>query len=263
MEGLKAKIAETYGRRGMFSEYSWKADSDRFFGPTQAVEVWGLLSDAGLSPSIDSDLVFVSPTANIPTHEVAIWQAGSATRRGSNLFLCGDMLPIKPNHILKQTFLLGSSEHRFCYFRWDAEALPLRPGSVDVIWDRKGWLWHCAEDSRDKLRLAEAFRSYYDLLKGNGCLVLDNNQDVAYLGLSILNAINIKRLTRDALIKFRIMPRCRPSELYPEALVSQYEKSTVDVVTERDPRIWNRLSELFDIRDIGSGPLATRVLVRK
>lgn len=263
MERLKAAIVDTYGSGGIFSEGFWKADSDRLFGPTEAVKVWELLSDAGLIPSIDSNLVFVSPTANIPTHEIAIWKDDSRTRGGSSLFLCGDILSLKPNQLVKQASFPGSVEHRFCYFRWDAEALPLRPGSVDVILDRKGWIWHCAKDSKNKLRLAEAFKSYHGLLKKNGCLVLDNNQDVAYLRLSILNTTNIRRLMGGILAEFRIRPRPRPSELYPGTLVSQYEASTVDVVDGRDPQIWTDLQKLFSIQDIGSGSLKTRVLIRK
>ena len=54
----------------------------------------------------------------------------------------------------------------------------------------------------------------------------------------------------------------RPSELYPES-VSAYQISTVDFLTKRYPYIWEHLSDMFEIFDVGDGSSKMRVLKKK
>jgi hypothetical protein len=148
----------------------WKLNSDEHFTPEVVRGVYRNLVDAGVIPSPENDFLFVSPTANVPTHETTLFNQDQKTRTGKATFLVGDMCPtpLCPESISKKTDT-GS----FQYFRWDAETLPIKPGVADMIWDRKGWLWHAARDLSPE-RFILALHRYYEILKTGGSLVIDH-----------------------------------------------------------------------------------------
>lgn len=258
MSFQQERMIQTYGPEGIFEEGAWKFDSDKLFGPKEAVAVWGVLSDYGIVPPASEDLVFVSPTANIPTHEIAIWQEDSKIRKGSSLFLAGDILSLNPSKLLQSTAPVSPSR-RFHYFQWDAEALPLNPGSVDVLWDRKGLVWHASQRG-NREELLDIFRSYHKLLKKNGAVILDNIQFSVYQ--NSLNPLQtFQSFVRDGLTPLKIIKR--PSDLFPGKPFGQYEHSTVDLISEFGLSFRREVESLFAIYNVGSGILRTKALVRR
>ncbi|MBI2022050.1 hypothetical protein HYS93_04210 [Candidatus Daviesbacteria bacterium] len=268
MEALKEGYISRYEGQGPFVRGSWKSDSDRLFGPLQTVAVWQNLIDASLVPVLDTRLVFVSPTAAEPTHELAIWQFERARQRPKSHFLVGDIRQIDPNstypNLCFSTVLDEAGSCRrgaigFQYFRWDAERLPIAPGAVNVLWDRKGWLWHLANDIKDPQRLWENFRRYHRILVKDGILVID-----AIEGFDRSLTDGQRRKLHQMYEEFQKgeVEKYLPSDIFPDP-PGQYEHSTVDLISKCDPDIWNKLPWLFAIKDVGEGVEKVRVLVKK
>lgn len=264
MEALKSDIIEVYTNGGFYQPTVWKEDSDKLFGPSQAVAVWTNLKDKGFIPDDTKNIVFVSPNANLPTHEVAIWQTDQETRKGKSLFLASDMLNIQTtgtDQFLRKVCSYQSPQSRFQYFLGDVERLPIQAGKVDVLWDRKGLLWHLAfrcitnmdayEANKLRFRLQMTFGIYGLLLRPKGCLVIDSIDGFK----DYLQGLNDEEGLRE-------VTDHRPSIMFPNA-PGQYEPSTVDHITDAYPQIWDRLSTVYDIEDIGLGTLKTRVLRKR
>ncbi|TSC85971.1 MAG: hypothetical protein G01um10147_1038 [Microgenomates group bacterium Gr01-1014_7] len=179
MERVKEGITKKYTGKLYTPAGSWKEDSDILFTPNDAVYVWRLLHKAGIIPNTQKDLVFISPSANQPTQEAAIWLDERKRDRPRTTFLAGDLLQTNPYCLMQAVQPLQNENHKFAYFRWDAEYLPVAPNSADIIWDRKGWIWHCVNDLKDKTRLRNTFDAYWNILKPGGSLVLDNMNQYA------------------------------------------------------------------------------------
>lgn len=232
------------GIKKLYSDPSnlWKERYDKVFGPTQAVQVWLQIRQNGLLPDARGNLTFLSPTSNVPTHEIAIWKEEISQRVGTTRFLVGDLVSIPSiGKQLEEVKPYLSDNHKFDYFQWNAEQLPVGNQSVDVIWDRKGWLWHCANikiaseeksDAIDILRtrrtvrkkLQKAFSEYNRILRVGGILVIDQ---VDYW--------------------------------YEEF----FEPSTVTMIDEHAGRDFGPLKKAYTIKDIGEGDFKTRILIRK
>lgn len=252
-----------YGPEGDFLVGSWKEDSDRLFGPGEALVIWWFMQKAGLIPDRAAGIVFLSPTANIPTHELTMWQTDSLTRKGKSLFLVGDLLPeLDPRAFLGQSDLSDGKGHRLAFFRWDAETLPIKPNSADIIWDRKGWVWHLAADIKDNARLVRAFKKYQRLLKSGGSLILDANDRFDEY-LEKISLTERCRFTRQMYLdNMGAFPKSRPSQYYPGSPIGQYERSTVEQIDRLNFDLWAELENLFNIQDIGEGIFKHRVLTK-
>lgn len=256
------ELIRKYDGGGYLMRDSWKADSDRLFGSEEAVSVWKSLIRAALVPPTDRDLLFVSPTAAQPTHEFAIWEFEVTQRTGRARFLAGDIREIsledlrpKRQAVISES---GRTDCSFDYFRWDAERLPIREHSVDVLWDRKGWLWHCSRNFKEPERLRQSCQSYYDLLSPGGCLVVDS---IDGFDDSIDDEQRRKLFAMHRSFQLGVIKGFRPSELLDNPPF-QYEHSTVDVMTDCDPGIWDYLADFFKIQDIGEGVSKVRVMVK-
>lgn len=200
---------------------SWKEVADGYFGREEAVTVLNSLRE--FLPSADKDLVFLSPTANYPTHEEAMYWEAIHTRTGKTTFLVGDISKIKPTKILEEIAPYNNEDHQFTYFRWDADRLPIKKGSVDVLWDRKGWLWHSANEGGNKMVL-KALRQYRDLLKPGGIIVTDAIQG--------------------------------------RALQDEFSTVDL-ITSRGTAHTWDVIGSWFDYQDIGSGVSRCRVLQPK
>lgn len=159
--------------------HSWKLESDMITTPEMMLQSWQSLKAQGILPSFESDLIFVSPTANYPTHEVAIYKNEITERQGKILFLVGDISDVNPSPLLHENQIQNNQYQQFHYFKWNANALPISNQSVDVIWDRKGWLWHLAENAKflsegeGRQMVLSAFDQYFQLLSNKGVLIVD------------------------------------------------------------------------------------------
>jgi hypothetical protein len=88
MDRVKRHILSMYTDRHL-----WKLNSDEHFTPEVVRGVYRNLVDAGVIPSPENDFLFVSPTANVPTHETTLFNQDQKTRTGKATFLVGDICP--------------------------------------------------------------------------------------------------------------------------------------------------------------------------
>lgn len=219
----------------------WKERYDRVFGPTQAVQVWREIRKMGILPDVTRDLTFISPTSNIPTHEIAIWRDEISQRTGTTRFLIGDLISIPSiGRQLEEIKPYLSDNHRFNYLQWNAEQLPVENQSVDVIWDRKGWLWHCAN-----IEIASERKGYVDTLR--------------------TRQVRRKKL-QEALSEYNRILRVGGMIIIDSAdywYEEFFELSTVTMVNERaDRNFWSDLGNGYTMEDIGEGDLKTRILIK-
>lgn len=250
---------------------SWKEDSDRVFRPEDAVLVWHQLRDLGFLPPQGQSITFISPSANIPTHEAAIFEVEKRFRnQGEDIeFITGDLAHISGELLIKH---LPKPELNaiFTYQRWDAENLPLDPNSANVIWDRKGYFWHCAEWIRENKqspeRLMAILREYQSILKPGGIIVIDAVPFHSIL--EVLKPNNIKPFI-NAILKQAMSSHYRgvsPSQMLPDTH-GQYEESTVQQIDKLSKRlghnIWEDIGKYFEIVDVGAGLYKVRVLRKK
>jgi len=124
----------------------WK--DKEFFSPEDAVVVWDSVKDR-LGITDQQELVFVSPTSNIPTHEYAIFEH-EADRSGPTRFITGDKERLNPKLILAKAAQLQDTNSNISFeFQGgrDAQGLLRAVGEVDIIWDRKGKLWYDAVET--------------------------------------------------------------------------------------------------------------------
>lgn len=167
MDEMKLALMNAY------PEYpGWKTDSDKLFGPKEAVEIWKSIS--GFLPPPERDLVVLGVSENIPTHLAAMWNEARKSRLGKVNFLVGDIGTFPVGNLISREIAPHTDDrHSFNVFQWDAENLPVKPSSVDVIFDRAGWLWHCIRAYKDEGRLMDSLISYFNLLKEDGVVVID------------------------------------------------------------------------------------------
>lgn len=234
----------------------WKEDADKLFGPKEVVKVWSSISE--FLPPPERDLVVLGVSENIPTHLAAIWNQAIGERSGRVIFLVGDIGVFPVEDLLNREIKPKIDErHTFDVFQWDAENLPVKPGSVDVIFDRTGWLWHCIREYKDEDRLVDSLIRYNQLLKKDGVVVID-----AIEGFDEFFKSLPKKEREQAEEKIR-RGVLRPSEIFKKA-PGQYQPSTVDVMTKGTGEdFWFYVGRFFEIKDIGEGVTRVRVLKKK
>lgn len=260
MDEMKRHIKSTYEDRGVLPRGMWKEGSDKLFGAEEVHALYSEMVAQGIVPKPDGDFTFVSPTANVPTHETAFFEADQKVRQGQSRFLVGDI----SENPLEETQIQQSTETgAFQYFRWDAEHLPIRSASVDMIWDRKGWLWHTANANKPELFI-KALTDYELLLKQGGCIVIDDigtfeetmrrmpiHRQILGVFLFLLQAANIRPT--------------RYEEVFAGSGALEYEDSTTRVIGTMDEknntRVLRQFSDRFDFLSVGTG--AGRMLVMR
>ncbi len=186
---VKEDLAKDYSNKGMLT--NWKEQADAQFGPEDAVVVWNQLRSNNLLPPLEQELIFVSPTANIPTLERAIYMNELAHGRNKAKFFVGDIAVL--NRVNIDAAIgdvrgnpkdINKDSSNFFYFRWDADNLPIQDGIVNAIWDRKGWIHHIATSqaqftAEERLILVkEALDKYKKALNKDGVIILDANNEV-------------------------------------------------------------------------------------
>jgi len=240
----------------------WKAESDRLFGPNEASALWHTLEDAHIIPPPEKDVAVLSVSANVPTHELAMFRADLLTRKGKSKFIVGDMARLSVHPFIANLVKPYTSElHTFDYVTWDATKLPIPDNSTDILFDRKGALWHIAQNFGDPDMLIGAFDGYYKVLKPGGSVVVDNiggyTTYIASLPPERKTDIVIKSLTNVPL-----------SEVYPDAPM-QYEPSTIDVIArlaldmKDNRRLIEAIEGKFDITELGEGVLSVKLFTKK
>lgn len=239
----------------------WKEDSDRLFGPEQAKRVWSNLSESGFLPPLGNDILVMGVSENIPTHLVAIWRDEILSRRGKVNFIAGDMGRYSVKELLdKEVKPYLTDDHHFSIVQWDAENLPVLDGKVNVIFDRAGWLWHCAREFGDQERLLDTLIQYYKKLTIGGIVVIDSIDGFG----EYLRSMDSDKL-ETYMSKLRSETYLRPSEVL-ENPPGQYQPSTVDAIkvsiNDAD-YFWNCVSGFFEIHDIGEGVEKVRILKKK
>lgn len=247
------QMAIAYGSCGKFEP--WKECSDRIYGPPQAIQTYQDLYQQGFIPEYNSDFVFVSPTANNATHEYAMWQVDHQRRTGHGVFITADIINTKPN------FSPAAANNSVInHVRWNAQELPVQDGSVDMIWDRKGLLWHMA-DSLELRKTYQILGKYFQALKPKGSLVIDAIPSFIeyYQSLSNLQKQRIAWAHRQRAING--IPLNFQS-MYPNA-PGQFEESTVDKLETLHPAIWSILQHSWSIQNLGSNETRVRVLTKK
>ncbi len=235
----------------------WKIDSDKLFGPDQAQAVWSTIQKY-LTPS-DHPLVVVGVSENIPTHMAAMYQLAGNDDNEKVHFLAGDIARFELTQFAQQEQRLSKpSKSTFHGFQWDAEHLPFARGSIDVLFDRAGWLWHCAKEYKDETRLMNTFIQYYELLKPGGILVID-----AVEGFKQYEQSLDYQTRRQIRAKMQSGVYYRPSALYTNP-PGQYQPSTIDVIQEVvSADFWFYIERFFTIAHCGEGVTKVMVLKKK
>lgn len=179
-------------------------------------------------------------------------------RSGKVKFLVGDIGRFPVEDLLGREIKPKIDEnHTFDVFQWDAENLPVKPESVNVIFDRAGWLWHCIKEYKDEIRLMDSLIVYFKLLNEGGVVVIDAIEGFnKYLDLLPEKAKKVI----DKKIRYGIL---EPSKIFKNP-PGQYQPSTVDVITEGTSEdFWFYVGRFFDITDIGEGAARVRILKKK
>ena len=255
MDEFKQNIRREIEGRGLYQPEAWKQDSDKLFTPEQVRGLYHEMAERKIIPDKDQDFVFVSPTANIPTHERTFFEEDQKERKGRGTFLVGDISRL---NVDAADFQKISETGVFQYFRWDAEYLPIKNGSVDMLWDRKGWLWYLAEKN-DSQRFMETIQQYYDLLRDGGCVVVDNiNWYEKYAksmgGNAVLRSEFLMLLGASGLVQ------TRPSILIPHPQATEYERSTTDAMARMHYEVDEDLFKKFEMSTMGSGAGRVRIM---
>ena len=255
----KAELIRSYELGGIYSD--WKNLADHKFGTLESQKVYDNLDACGIIPKKNENLVFISPSASIPTHEFAMWQKDSSTRIGKNNFLIGDISQINPVSVTQRTNF--SNHYIFQYLRMDAEAMPFPDNFADIIWDRKGALWHKAYESENLEQVLELLLKYHEILKPGGSVVIDAIDGFAE-HLKSLSHVDLRRMIRNRHeCKLRNIP-LNFSNYLPKD-IPQFEESTVDLIRQIDPNFHNNntIKSKFKIKEIGKNKLKICVFKKK
>ncbi len=252
-EPVADEVQKTYSQP---AGVRWKDYSDTYFGPTEARATYNALYHAAIIPGPGAPLRFVSAAANSATHEVAMFEHDcrvAPDRKGGRQFIVGDIADVPARTLPGPTFGDG-----FLHVRWNAAQLPLAPGSVDVLWDRKGCVWFALMNDyqnpnqglgRSPLMALAVLAHYHEILKPGGSIVLD-----AIPGFDRVIAANGGRPgSRDVL----------SSHATQQGVAPQMERSTADaielVARESEVDVLGLLATRFAMRFVGEG--VTRCLV--
>jgi len=147
----------------------WKEESDSiFFGKEWAKEVAQLFKDDILTDR-PGKVTILSPTANSGSNEADIFDE---IKRSNNVhFIAGDIADVA----LDRRILNGAGPD---YARLDALNLPFKNNSVDIIFDKKGLLWHACVDSIGSEKKTILFKKVLEeftriLSEKDGSIIID------------------------------------------------------------------------------------------
>jgi SAM-dependent methyltransferase len=247
------KIREYYGENGIFIPGSWKTYSDKKFSPLDAKIVFRNLQDSGIIPPAQKDFTFLSPTANTATHERAMWEEDKNTRTGKSTFVVGDL-----SVLIRKQPLDTDSNHLFQSIYLNAFQLPLGNGCIDLIFDRKGWIWHCAANIEYRQYLLPTLAEYQRVLAPGGSIVFDAMQGFSKDAYAMLRT-RCLQIEDDQL--YGRKPQFTPNQLFYRD-VSQYEESTLDLLMLRSTE-WMKILQRFTYQPIGRGAHQIAVLTPK
>lgn len=223
MDKIGTDIQKLYNQTSEAPYANWKKEER--FPSFEALDVWKNVKRLFLHEK-QSSFVFVSPTANYPTHEIEIFRSEAFERKGHVTFLVGDIADLNPKVEISQIKRLLGEKNKFIYFKWDARNIPVKEDTVDAIWDRRGWIWYCAKllENRETI---ESLQRYHKILKKGGVVILDADHDQG---------------------------------------ANKYGHSTDEVVRLMvDENFWDNeeIKNMFDIHNVGEGLKRVLVLVKK
>lgn len=251
------------GRRG-FAPGAWKIENDSVITSDVVSSIIQDLVSEGVISRLSDHFVFLSPTANIPTHEITCFEYITQTLKVPSTFIAGDICeyPLNTDHIYRENE--GSS---FQYVRLDAQQLPIRDSSVDLIWDRKGWLWHVSR-SYDQEQILNALMEYYRVLRPGGAIVIDDiihfEEKVRKLYSSYPFTKLVGMLIKAIGARYVVFKPLNPSDIAPVDLLGQTEPSTYDTVVDAFGSEQNWLNQLYGYYEqTRVGRYYTRVAVLK
>ncbi len=109
-------------------------------------------------------------SAHFPSHALAI-HLHASVRSGITTTLAGDIIA---SHLVSEDVRSKlNAIQGFSYEEWDAMDLPIKTGSAHVVFDRKGALWHAAEQE-DTGKILAILQSFSRVLGEYGCIVVDD-----------------------------------------------------------------------------------------
>lgn len=224
-----------------FSENSWKEDTDELITPDVITQIYTLLYLEGFIPSFNKDFIFLSPSSHIPTNEEQIFELDATQRRRKGLFIVTDL-----RHISFPTPALKKNNSHFAMLQANVNRLPFLSNSVDMIWDRKGGIWH-SYNFWYPFSVYKLLSKYHRLLKPGGVVVLDALEGRPTLRVrSISDVIRILQLSE-----------IRPSDLFEAT--EQYESSSAEVFDHLPKKEQRKIKKYFTQKIIGEKK--TRVMV--
>jgi hypothetical protein len=104
----------------------------------------------------EGKILFMSVASNFPSHEAAIHNYAQKGREITTL--AGDIGRVITKETLTSLLDPPENNSRFHFFRWDAQKMQFKKeaveNTVNVLWDRRGVLWHQAEFYVEKHHLA-------------------------------------------------------------------------------------------------------------
>jgi len=160
---LLKELKNKYQEGGFWDD--WKERGDNYFGPSEARKAYDLLRAQGVIPP-EGEFNFLSPSANIASHERCIFERDrECSPDRARHFVCTDLCE---SIVKKVQFTL--SEEGFEYYAANVFEQKHPKGYFDVIWDRRGALWHSEPASRKVL-----MKKYYEWLKQGGSIVIDSD----------------------------------------------------------------------------------------
>ncbi len=250
-EGLK-KIITSYNFE------RWKKASDELYSPDDALTVWRGVKETQPHLSPEKDLTFVSPSANYPTHEARLFVDEREARTGKVHFITGDYAEIDASELLRELEGLQDDRCQFEFRKWDAANLPLELGSTDVLWDRRGWLWHLA-NTVGSLSIRHLYAIETDSMEQDK---LNND----------LRIFKIRRKIRESMLKYRALLKeggvlildSDPGKkigFEEDSSEAEIQKAFVDLKMNFWQSDW--LKKLFDVEYVGEGKHRVLVLKKK
>lgn len=241
-----------YEGEGMFVAGSWKQYSDKIYKPQDAVISWKNILRSGLISEEQKRLLFISASSHIPTHEKAIFQSDQLDNPGRMTMVAGDI-----RNIDKQDVYPEGLPNQFKMVRWDATHLPIDENLADVVWDRKGVLFHKARDEGG-MGVLDLLDEYRRVLRPRGLVIIDNN--------NYIPDINSRTKMHLRYIEYQIginQKKYTPADFVANPQ-GQYEPSTCHIInTQCEPFIWEMIRSDYVIQDIGTKTHRTRVLIKR
>lgn len=208
---------------------NWKTKADQTIDERVIDAIGEQLYAFDVMPSLDQDVVFLSPSANTGTHEEQLFHKDIQRRNGKSVFIVGDISSLEIPDDRKQKNI-QEGKGRFLYVQMNGNELPIRDEAINVLWDRKGNLWHIAAENTEK--------SYDDLIAA-----IEHYR---------------KKLTRDGSIVIDAIPQeiSAESSTIEESTISKFNK------LKRSKELWEYIHTHFEVMELGRG-LSSIVVFKK